>query len=165
MANIADIAILVLLVVASSLAATPHTTEAAKHVVQWIIPASQNSSSFYSNLFANTKFNLNDILVFNYTTGFHNVVTLSKDDFKDCNVKKKMETFETGPTMIELNRTGEYYFACAFPFHCSLGQKLSVNVMASSSSPAMAPSSTASHLSAAATFPALLMVIAINILF
>ncbi|MED6168037.1 hypothetical protein PIB30_008390 [Stylosanthes scabra] len=163
MANIADIAILVLLIVAS----TPHTTEATKHVVPWMIPATQNSS-FYSNLLANTKFNLNDILFFNYTTGTHNVVTLSKDDFKACNVKKKMETFDTGPTMFELNRTGEYYFACAFPFHCSLGQKLSVNVMASSSSPEAAPAkapSPASRLSAAVTFPALLMVIAINILF
>ncbi|KAL2338393.1 hypothetical protein Fmac_012839 [Flemingia macrophylla] len=121
----------------------PHSTEATEHPVDWIIYP--EGASFYSSFASKTTFKPNDTLVFNFTTGTHNVVTVSKKNFEACNVSDVMEAFNTGPVTFTLNRTGMFYFTCAFPNHCSLGQKLSIDVTKASSSSSLAPSPSASR--------------------
>ncbi|KAJ7956715.1 cucumber peeling cupredoxin-like [Quillaja saponaria] len=79
--------------------------------------------------------------VFNFTTGRHDVSTISKRDFDDFNDDNTMDLITTSPAKFTLNRTGEYYFTCTFPTHCSKGQKLSIKVSGSSPAPTEAPSS------------------------
>ncbi|XP_020225583.1 mavicyanin [Cajanus cajan] len=167
MATKINVAILFVLVAVAL--TMPHSTEATEHVVGggagWII--SPEGASFYSSFAANTTFRLNDTLVFNFKTGSHNVVTVSKKSFETCNVSEAMESFNTGPARISLNRTGEFYFACSFPHHCMLGQKLSIDVTAASSSLAPASSLSASRptMPVAVTVTLLLMTLSINVLF
>ncbi|XP_061350666.1 stellacyanin-like [Gastrolobium bilobum] len=168
MSQIINVGILILVVVVAAL--IPQNTEAAEYVVGgaagWSIP--REGASFYSTSVANITFRINDILVFNFNTGAHNVITLSKKDFENCNVNGNIETFASGPARITLNRAGEYYFACGFPSHCSLGQKLNINVTAGSSSlaPQESPPPTVSGaaMSVASTVSVLLMDITINVL-
>ncbi|CAJ1944576.1 unnamed protein product [Sphenostylis stenocarpa] len=163
------------LLVAATLMALPHITEGAEHVVGgtsgWIIPP--QGPSFYASFAASTTFRVNDTLVFKFRTGAHNVVTLSKKHFESCEVSEIMESFSTSPAIITLNRTGDFYFACTFPTHCSSGQKLSVHVTAGGSSslaPSEAPSPAPPHsraptlLAVTVPVPVLLMAIATNLL-
>ncbi|KAK7264907.1 hypothetical protein RJT34_32520 [Clitoria ternatea] len=160
----------ILFVLVVTMMPLPHTAEAAEHYVNWIIPIA--SPSFYSSFAANNTFKLDDTLVFEFKTGAHNVVTLSKKNFENCNVNEKMESFDTGPARITLNRTGEFYFACAFTSHCTLAQKLSINVTeeggsSSSLAPMEAPPPSASGttMSLPITLSLLLLPIAINLFF
>ncbi|KAK7347533.1 hypothetical protein VNO80_22065 [Phaseolus coccineus] len=155
----ANVEILFLLV-AATLMSLPYITEAAEH------------ASLYSSFAATTTFRVNDTLVFKFRTGVHNVVTLSQKHFESCDVSDVMVSFNTSPAIITLNRTGDFYFACAFPTHCSSGQKLSINVIAGGSSsltPSEAPSPPPPHSRAptlfAVTVPVLLMAVATNLLF
>ncbi|XP_047169652.1 mavicyanin-like [Vigna umbellata] len=148
-----------------------YITEAAEHVVggdsAWIIPI--NNPSLYSSFAASTTFRVNDTLVFNFRTGAHNVATLSQKHYESCNVTEIIESFNTSPAKITLNRTGDFYFVCAFPSHCSLGQKLSIHVTAGGSSsltPSEAPHSGAPTLLAVTVpVPVLVMAVATNLLF
>ncbi|XP_028801258.1 blue copper protein-like [Neltuma alba] len=103
-------------------------------------------ASFYSNWAKNFTFKVNDTLVFNFPTGRHVVAILSQANFEKCNFTKPIQVLSTGPARVALNRSGEFYFACAFTGHCNSGQKLSVNVVSASTStsPSPAPSPTAS---------------------
>ncbi|XP_027918392.1 mavicyanin-like isoform X2 [Vigna unguiculata] len=152
----------------------PYITEGEEHVVGgnsgWIIPV--NNPSLYSSFAASTTFRVNDTLVFNFRTGAHNVVTLSQKHYESCNVTDIMELFDMSPAKITLNRAGDFYFACAFPSHCSLGQKLSIHVTAGGSSsltPSEAPLPPPPHSRAptllAVTVPVLVMAVATNLLF
>ncbi|KAK7330090.1 hypothetical protein VNO77_24276 [Canavalia gladiata] len=162
MAQIIKVATLFLLVAETLIMPFPQSTEAAEHVVNWIIPP---NTSFYPSFAANQTFTLKDILVFEFKTGAHNVVTLSKKNLEGCNVNEKIESYETGPARITLNRSGEFYFACAVGTHCSLGQKLSINVTASLAPAQAPPPSPGAPISIAVTIHILLIAIAINLLF
>ncbi|KAK7388671.1 hypothetical protein VNO78_23494 [Psophocarpus tetragonolobus] len=138
--------ILVLLVL---LAMTfPHSNDGAEHVVNWIIPP--QGHYFYTSLTVTTTCKLNDTLVsvrisfltlhsysienpssnfvvsflsvFNFTIGFHNVVTLSKINFKSCNMSDRMALFKKAPVKISLNCSDEFYFICSFMSHYSLAK-------------------------------------------
>ncbi|MFQ6651051.1 hypothetical protein Gotur_022689, partial [Gossypium turneri] len=65
---------------------------------------------------------------FNFTTGQHNVAEVTEDGYDDCNAANAISTLTTGPARITLNRTGDHYFICSIPGHCSAGQKLKVEV-------------------------------------
>ncbi|WVZ12979.1 hypothetical protein V8G54_017509 [Vigna mungo] len=65
--------------------------------------------------------------VFNFESGSHSVVELSKADYENCGVDNNIKSFNIGPARVTL--TG----------HCSSGQKLSVTVEASSPSPSASP--------------------------
>ncbi|KAI4335700.1 hypothetical protein L6164_014323 [Bauhinia variegata] len=139
MANSMNLAILLL-----ALAAMLQTTLATDHIVGGSIGWHPNGPTFFADWAANQTFRLNDVLVFNFTEFVHDVVVLNKENFDNCSFGKKVETFSTPPVRITLNRTGEFYFACEYTGHCTLGQKLAVNVSAfSPSEPAPAPGSSA----------------------
>lgn len=83
--------------------------------------------------------------VFNFASGQHDVAKVTKSGFDGCNGGSALQTVTTTPADMTLNETGEQYFICTFGTHCSLGQKLSVNVgRASASSPVPAPQPTVS---------------------
>ncbi|KAE8674339.1 Blue copper protein [Hibiscus syriacus] len=92
----------------------------------WVIPSS--NSDFYDNWADNKRFVVGDVLVFNFTTGTHNVAEVTEAAYDSCNAANPISTLSTGPARITLNRTGDHYFICAVPGHCSAGQKLSVEV-------------------------------------
>uniref|UniRef100_A0ACD5V1J0 Uncharacterized protein n=1 Tax=Avena sativa TaxID=4498 RepID=A0ACD5V1J0_AVESA len=85
------------------------------------------------------KFSVGDTIVFTYNKQFHNVIAVSKADYKNCDVTKPTATWSTGKDSVVLNTTGHHYFLCGFPGHCAIGQKVDVLVL-SSAAPSMAPS-------------------------
>ncbi|GLU09674.1 hypothetical protein SLE2022_265210 [Rubroshorea leprosula] len=102
-----------------------------------------NGAAFYSTWAGNKTFRVGDTLVFNFTSGRHNVAGVLKADFDACNTANTQFVNSTGPANIVLNSTGERYYICTFTGHCSSGQKLAINVSAATPSPAPQPSSPA----------------------
>ncbi|GMQ07078.1 hypothetical protein CsSME_00051429 [Camellia sinensis var. sinensis] len=98
-------------------------------------------ATFYSNWASQHTFATGDILVFNYVTGQHNVARVSKNAYDTCNPASPMSIDTNGPTNINLNTTGEYYFFCTVGTHCTQGQKLAINVTSPTTAPSGAPSS------------------------
>ncbi|GMI84265.1 hypothetical protein like AT1G45063 [Hibiscus trionum] len=92
----------------------------------WRVPV--GNDDFYDDWNDNKIFHVGDVLVFNFTTGQHNVAEVTEADYEACNTANPISTVSTGPARITLNRTGEHYFICAIPGHCSAGQKLEVEV-------------------------------------
>jgi len=73
--------------------------------------------------------------VFNFESGSHSVVELTKPNYENCAFDNNIKTFNIGPARVTLTAPGEFYFSCPFSGHCSSGQKLSVTVITDSSSP------------------------------
>jgi len=100
--------------------------------------------------------------VFNFTNGQHDVAKVTKSAYDACNGASTIFTLTSGPATVTLNETGEQHYICTFGSHCSLGQKLSINVVNRASatpSPAPQPSRsgsppTASPVPAPTTVPA-----------
>lgn len=87
------------------------------------------------------------IAVFTYNKQLHNVLAVSKADYKNCDATKPTATWSTGNDSVVLNTTGHHYFLCGFPGHCAAGQKVDIRVASSaapSGSPTAAPSPTPS---------------------
>ncbi|KAG8471766.1 hypothetical protein CXB51_036709 [Gossypium anomalum] len=104
----------------------------------WRVPT--NNDDFYEDWADNKHFVIGDVLVFNFTTGQHNVAEVTEDAYDDCNTANAISTLTTGPTRITLNRTGDHYFICSVPGHCSAGQKLKVEVRTGNTTGGVAPS-------------------------
>lgn len=120
-----------------------------KHVVGdatgWTIPS--NGASFYVNWASNKTFTVGDTLVFNFANGQHDVAKVTKSDSDSCNGAKTISLLTNGPASVTLKETGQQYFICTFGTHCSLGQKLSINVVkkaSTTSPPVSAPQPSAS---------------------
>ncbi|CAN6212047.1 unnamed protein product [Urochloa humidicola] len=102
----------------------------------WTIMGNPN----YGAWAASKTFHKNDVVVFTYNKQFHNVMAVSKADYKNCNANKPIATWSTGNDSVVLNTTGHHYFLCGFPGHCAAGQKVDIRVASSSSAaPSMAP--------------------------
>ncbi|GAB2289195.1 hypothetical protein Dimus_023498 [Dionaea muscipula] len=116
--------------------------KASVHVVGgttgWTFPS---STSVYSNWVATQKFQVGDILEFNFPTGEHSVATVSKADYVACNTASPLALQTTGPVNITV-KSGTQYFICTYPGHCAAGQKLAV-VAATASSPPSTPPAVA----------------------
>ncbi|KAK7264905.1 hypothetical protein RJT34_32518 [Clitoria ternatea] len=113
-----------------------------RHVVGdaigWTIPS--GGAATYTTWASNQTFREGDTLVFNFTTGQHDVAKVTKSAYDACNGGSTLLTIMNGPASVTLNETGEQYYICTFGTHCSLGQKLAINVSrASSTSPSPAP--------------------------
>ncbi|KAK8620000.1 hypothetical protein V6N13_066489 [Hibiscus sabdariffa] len=102
------------------------TTYTVGDATGWRVPA--GNDDFYDDWADNKAFSVGDVLVFNFTTGIHDVAEVSEADYDACNAANTMFTVSTGPARIPLNRTGEHHFICAIPGHCSAGQKLNIEV-------------------------------------
>ncbi|KAG2698817.1 hypothetical protein I3760_07G166100 [Carya illinoinensis] len=140
MAKRLDIVFLAVIAVAaflqSSVAQTSHTVGDA---LGWTIPPPGTTD--YSNWAAGKTFAVGDFLVFNYTTGAHDVARVTKANFDACIGSSPISLKTRGPTNKTLSTVGEHYYICTFSTHCSSGQKLAINVSAATSA-APQPSTT-----------------------
>ncbi|KAB5514676.1 hypothetical protein DKX38_028582 [Salix brachista] len=95
----------------------------------WKVPS---DSSFYSTWASGKNFTVGDTLKFTFTTGVHDVATVSKSDYDSCNITGQSNVSKNGPTTITLSAPGTLYYICTFSDHCSRGQILSITVDTSS---------------------------------
>ncbi|KAK1265672.1 hypothetical protein QJS04_geneDACA016163 [Acorus gramineus] len=85
---------------------------------------------------------------FTFTTGAHNVFEVSKSDYDSCTTSNPITSQATSPATLTLSTASAHYYICGFPSHCSSGQKLSVNVLPSSTTPSTTPSLAGGPISA-----------------
>ncbi|PKU72741.1 Chemocyanin [Dendrobium catenatum] len=77
----------------------------------------QNGKVFYHN----------NVLVFNYEAGIHNVVRVNRQEYETCQPKPSSKTYNSGHDEFKLKR-GMNYFICGVHGHCQLaGMKISIN--------------------------------------
>jgi hypothetical protein len=72
--------------------------------------------------------------VFNYATGNHDVLVVSKSDYDACNTGGPLSSNTNGPTTITLDSAGDKYYICGIGSHCSGGMKLAITVGSGSGS-------------------------------
>ncbi|GAV82494.1 Cu_bind_like domain-containing protein [Cephalotus follicularis] len=136
MAGILNMVFLVAIAI-NSLLLLQGSTAQTVHVVGdglgWVIPP--NGAAAYTTWAANKTFTVGDILVFNFATGRHDVAQVTKANFDSCNTNSPISLTSTSPANITLSAVGEHNYICNFTGHCSSGQKLAINVSASSSTP------------------------------
>ncbi|KAK7347534.1 hypothetical protein VNO80_22066 [Phaseolus coccineus] len=133
MAQLRNVAILLVIIVAAVLL---KTTEAEDYEVGGTTGWTSfppGGASFYSKWASNFTFKVNDTLVFNFESGSHSVVEVTKANYENCGVDNSIKAFNIGPARVSLTGPGEFYYSCPFSGHCSSGQKLSVTVTDSSS--------------------------------
>ncbi|KAF8036575.1 hypothetical protein BT93_C2330, partial [Corymbia citriodora subsp. variegata] len=110
----------------------------------WTVPP--GGAIAYSTWASNKTFAVGDTLAFNFATGAHDVAEVAKAAYDGCSSTNPISLQTKGPASITLNKSGEHYFICTFSGHCSVGQKLAINVTNTSAptpspSPAPTPSS------------------------
>ncbi|XP_077247538.1 mavicyanin-like [Tasmannia lanceolata] len=110
------------------------TTHVVGGSVGWTV------SPTYSSWAADQTFIVGDTLVFNFTTGSHNVAQVSETDYNACTGTNPISTTTTGPANIVLSSTGNHYYICTITGHCQAGQKVTINVVSSdANSPLSSP--------------------------
>ncbi|KAL9151305.1 hypothetical protein ABFS82_11G044000 [Erythranthe guttata] len=97
----------------------------------WMVPT--GGPATYTTWASQYVFRVGDVLVFNFGTGIHDVARVTKDAFDTCTSTNPIAFTTVGPASFTLNSTGPDYYTCTFGQHCSLGQKLSINVLPASS--------------------------------
>ncbi|KAG2384185.1 Umecyanin protein [Vigna angularis] len=113
-----------------------------RHVVGdfagWTIPP--RGAATYIAWVSGKTFVVGDTLMFNFTNGHHDVAKVTKSVYDTCNGGNTLFTIASSPAIVALNETGEQYYICTFGSHCSLGQKLTINVVSRASAiPSSAP--------------------------
>ncbi|XP_021276700.1 umecyanin-like [Herrania umbratica] len=131
----------------------------------WGVPS---NTDFYDNWTDNINFVVGDTLVFNFTTGQHDVAGVTETAYDACTTTNPNFTETTGPARIRLNTTGDHYFICTIANHCSRGQKLKVEVHSSTTAPTpgsspTTPSGTTSPPSSASSLGAALSLVLMSI--
>ncbi|CAN4088507.1 unnamed protein product [Withania somnifera] len=123
--------------------ATAQTVHVVGDNMGWIIP---NGADTYTSWSAGKTFRVGDTLVFNFTTGRHDVQKVEKTSFDGCNSQNAIgDAIMTGPANVTLDSAGDHYFICTFGTHCQNGQKLAVTVSSTTGTPgANPPTSSAS---------------------
>ncbi|KAF5194540.1 Uclacyanin [Thalictrum thalictroides] len=115
----------------------------------WIIPLPEGAS-VYTNWAATKTFMVGDTLVFNFGDNEHDVAEVTKMAFEACNTTNTIgPILLKAPVNITLTRPGQHYYICTFSQHCSLGQKLAINVSGSPSTAPAPPTPTSSGPTAA----------------
>ncbi|XP_014522202.1 umecyanin-like [Vigna radiata var. radiata] len=108
-----------------------------RHVVGdlagWTIPS--RGAATYIAWVSDKTFVLGDTLMFNFTNGHHDVAKVTKSVYDTCNGGNTLFTLTSSPAIVALNETGEQYYICSFGSHCSLGQKLKINVVSRAFAP------------------------------
>ncbi|XP_011017785.1 PREDICTED: cucumber peeling cupredoxin-like [Populus euphratica] len=138
MARGLDMAFLAAIAVAALIhSSAAQSTYTVGDTTGWTIPST--GSAFYTTWAASKNFSVGDILVFNFAASAHDVAKVTKADYDACTTSSPISLTTTPPARITINASGDHYFLCNFPGHCSSGQKLMINVSAASSSPSPAP--------------------------
>nr|KAJ0200498.1 hypothetical protein LSAT_V11C600315600 [Lactuca sativa] len=109
------------------------TTHVVGNALGWNIPP--NGPSAYTTWASTQTFRVGDVLLFNFITGFHNVVEVPKAAYGPCTTANTISIATTGPARVTLNAPGTHYYICTVGTHCQIGQKLTINVSAISTTP------------------------------
>ncbi|KAK6941668.1 Phytocyanin domain, partial [Dillenia turbinata] len=122
----------------------------------WLVPSAASNFN-YSTWASSHTFGVGDTLVFNFTTGVHDVAVVTRDAYDACNSTTPLDLKTIGPLSYVLNSTGDFYFLCTFGRHCLNGQKLHITVTTTGPSasplPAPSPSHTPSNPPSGTTTP------------
>ncbi|PSS13867.1 Stellacyanin like [Actinidia chinensis var. chinensis] len=145
--------VLATLVVAALLRGSwAQTTHVVGDSLGWTIPP--GGAVAYSSWASQNNFTVDDILVFNFSNGSHDVAEVTKAAFEACNATSPISISNSGPTNITLSTAGEHHYICTFTGHCTAGQKLAINVTATTTAPSPPPpTATAPTPSSTATPP------------
>ncbi|CAH9106761.1 unnamed protein product [Cuscuta europaea] len=101
--------------------------------IRWSIPP---FAAAYSNWTSCNIFKVGDILEFDFKSGEHNVVEVSRDSFETCTTNIAISAPITdGPARLTLNSTGDHFYICSVGSHCLLGQKLAITVVSDATTP------------------------------
>ncbi|XP_043700244.1 uclacyanin 1-like [Telopea speciosissima] len=122
--------------------AVAKTTYVVGDSLGWTVPP--GGAAVYSSWASNHSFIVGDVLLFNFTTGEHDVAQVTKAGYDACDENGRTigSIQNTGPASITLSSAGQNYFICTYNSHCSLGQMLAINVT-TTSTPATAPANSA----------------------
>ncbi|KAM0031034.1 putative Blue (type 1) copper binding protein [Helianthus debilis subsp. tardiflorus] len=135
---------MVVAVIAIASFCMPSTVAQTRHIVGdtfgWNVPS--DGTATYTNWASRQTFNVGDTLLFNFTTGFHDVAEVSQAAFGPCTTASPISNNATGPTTLTLRTAGNHYYICTFGTHCNLGQKLMISVRGSSTTPTPTGSTT-----------------------
>ncbi|KAI5680863.1 hypothetical protein M9H77_02090 [Catharanthus roseus] len=115
-------------------------THAVGDASGWIVPP--GGSVAYTSWASAQTFTVGDFLIFNFTTGRHDVAEVNQAAFDACNITSPISISTEGPANITLRTAGAHFYICTFGRHCGLGQKLAINVSAAPSSGATPPVAT-----------------------
>ncbi|KAF3434418.1 hypothetical protein FNV43_RR25521 [Rhamnella rubrinervis] len=91
----------------------------------WTIPPTPD---YFSNWSTSIFFKIGDSLVFDFETGFFNVIQVSKQEYERCTALNPMKMIFRGPAILSLSESGVFYFMCNISNYCILGQKISITV-------------------------------------
>ncbi|KAL9443346.1 hypothetical protein AB3S75_016663 [Citrus x aurantiifolia] len=105
--------------------------------IGWAIPP--GGALFYASWASFYSFFVCDTLVFNFANGTQDVAIVPKDVYETCNINSTIAVFTSSPVTITLKFPGEYYFTSTYLSHCSLGQRLAINVTGTSTPAPAAP--------------------------
>ncbi|KAI3524444.1 hypothetical protein L1887_03099 [Cichorium endivia] len=118
----------------SSMAQTRHVVGDA---LGWTIPP--NGAAAYTTWASQQNFTVGDTLVFNFTTGMHNVAEVSQAAYGPCTTTNPISITTSGPATLTLAAPGTHYYICTVGTHCQIGQKLTINVGAAAAAPTTPP--------------------------
>ncbi|PWA49984.1 cupredoxin [Artemisia annua] len=120
------------------ISSTAQTTHVVGDALGWTIPP--GGAAAYTTWASQQTFTVGDILVFNFTNGQHDVAEVTEAAYAPCTSTNPISINTTSPTSLTLTTPGAHYYICTFTSHCQIGQKLTINVSASST--ATPPSTT-----------------------
>ncbi|KMZ64563.1 Early nodulin-like protein [Zostera marina] len=90
----------------------------------WTIIGNINYTAWSSS----KSFHLGDTILFEYNKQFHNVVEVSKTDYRTCNASNPISTHNSGNDSVLLNHKGHFFFLCGVARHCQIGQKVDIRI-------------------------------------
>ncbi|ONH93587.1 hypothetical protein PRUPE_8G240500 [Prunus persica] len=99
----------------------------------------------YKTWSSNKHFTVGDTLVFEYDAKKENLVQVDHKGYKECMAKDPLFTFASGNDNVKITMPGDFFYISSLHDHCKAGQKLHIQVHASSSTPS--PSQTPSFSS------------------
>ncbi|CAB4319015.1 unnamed protein product [Prunus armeniaca] len=121
----------------------------------WIVPGSGYA---YATWAYGKTFIVGDTLVFNFVNDTQDVAVVTKSAYENCTTNNTIAVYSKSPVSILLNTSGENFFTSTYDRHCVLGQKLAINVTASSTatspSGSVAPSSPTTSTGGPGSAPA-----------
>ncbi|KAA8523005.1 hypothetical protein F0562_009428 [Nyssa sinensis] len=118
----------------------------------WLVPP--GGAIAYATWASNKTFIVGDTLVFDFVNGTQDVAVVTKSAYKTCDTNNTITVLTNSPAKITLTTTGEHYFTCTYPRHCTLGQQLAINVTASSTATPPSSSTTPPTGTTTASSPA-----------
>ncbi|KAI3827383.1 hypothetical protein L1987_01456 [Smallanthus sonchifolius] len=134
------VALVVMMVASFRLQSTvAQTRHSVGDALGWTIPP--GGAAAYATWASQQTFTVGDTLVFNFTTGLHNVAEVSQSEYDPCTSTNTLSLNPSGPTTVTLTRPGTHYYICTMVSHCQIGQKLTINVSPPTAT-AISPQST-----------------------